>query len=339
MFSLRPPRRPVPASVPSSHPSIIRVDDNDRTQSSGPSESDNNPFESISSGWSFSSTLVDEWTLVNEQPSWASSSRAATPSRQRYRHSTPVQFSCEVPDDPLRAAAGLETVLEQPRPDGTRDENVAYSLLDFSRCHVPSIKPRKSVLSAMVTSQHLANPFTSVAPTTGGPLNIKVYFPRAQQPYGQLLELALPAIATVEDAIALALWSYWEKLWLPKLDVSRPRDTDVTSWIMLVPGKDGVVNKRIAQSKMANFKFEAYAIVRSPRNQSESKSHAVSRTLDGVSRFHIERIIENQANKFRLVSSPPATTDNKRHNRQYSMPILKSSSRGADAPVSLSKLP
>jgi hypothetical protein len=94
----------------------------------------------------------------------------------------------------------------------------------------------------------LPNPFAAVAPITGGPLNIKIYFPRAEQPSGQLLELALPRKATIEDAIALALWTYWERHWLPELNVSRPRDIDVTSWIMLVPGKDGVVNKRIAQS-------------------------------------------------------------------------------------------
>lgn len=178
---------------------------------------------------------------------------ASAPTRPSHRYSTPgrVNFSFEVPEDPLRAAIGLESVLERPlsRPEEPDGENmIAYSLLDFSRCQVGSIKPHTSALSAMVTSRHLPNPFAAVAPITGGPLNIKIYFPRAEQPSGQLLELALPRKATIEDAIALALWTYWERHWLPELNVSRPRDIDVTSWIMLVPGKDGVVNKRIAQS-------------------------------------------------------------------------------------------
>ncbi|KAJ7223883.1 hypothetical protein B0H12DRAFT_286590 [Mycena haematopus] len=262
---------------------------------------------------------MDGWTSV---PSWAPHSASVT-SRGSYRHSTPVHFSFAVPEDPLRAAIGLETVLEHPNSrQGTGDENLtAYSLLDFSRRHVPSIEPRPSALSAMATSHHLSNPFASVALLEGGPSNIKVYFPHAEQPYGQLLQLALPAIATVEDAIALALWTYWEKFWLPKLDASRARDTDITSWIMLVPGKDGVVDKRIAQTKITNFNFDKYAIVRSPRSQYE------------------KRKIENQVTKFRLVSSPPATADNKRHIRHHSLPTLQSRSKRPDAPVSFSKLP
>lgn len=208
------------------------------------SPTDDNPFESISSGgWSFSnSTLIDGWSVV---PSWPS--RVPTAPRS-YRHSTPVHFPFEIPENPLRAAAGLETVVEHPL-DGTSGEAMMpCSLLDFSRRQVPSIKPRTSALSALVTAQYSSNPFAGVAPASGGPSHIKVYFPHAKQPSGQLLELALPAIATVEDAIALALWTYYEKLWLPKLDESSPRDTDIASWIMLVPGKNGVVNKRIAQS-------------------------------------------------------------------------------------------
>ncbi|KAF7365556.1 CRIM domain-containing protein [Mycena venus] len=266
MFSLRPPRKPVPASsVPRTNSSsYLELEDDDQSNAQSGSY-DNGPFESISSGgWSFSATtLIDG---LSARPSRV----ASASTRRSLRHSTPVHFSFEVPEDPLRAAIGLETVLEHPVSQPEENE-VAHSLLNFSRCHVGSIKPRRSVLSAMVASQRLPNPFTGAAPVEGGPLNIKVYFPRAEQPSGKLLELALPATATVEDAIALALWTYWEKLWLPKLDASRARDTDIASWIMLVPGEDGKVNRRIAQNKISRFKFDQYAIVRLPHSLSEKQ--------------------------------------------------------------------
>lgn len=174
--------------------------------------------------------------------------------------SAPVHhgFSFEVPEDPLRAALDLGSVLEQPtwRPEDAGGENmIAHSLLDFSRRPVSSIQTHKSALSAMA-SQRMPNPFAvvaSMAEVGGGSLAIAVCFPHAKQPTGQLLDLQLPGNATVEDAIALALWTYWDKHWLPELNASKARDTDISSWIMLVPGKDGLVNKRIAQSSFLFF--------------------------------------------------------------------------------------
>ncbi|KAJ7037723.1 hypothetical protein C8F04DRAFT_395354 [Mycena alexandri] len=304
---------------------------------------------SNSGGWSISaSTLVDESTAA---PFSASRRRSSS-----YRHSTPM-FSFDVPEDPLHAAIGLESVLEHPlaRPEDTASDGVvAHSLLDFSRRQVSSIRPHSSALSAMVTS-HLPNPFSSVAPLAGGPTNIKVYFPRATQPSGQLLALTLPATATVEDAIALGLWMYWEKHWLPRLDASNARDTSIDSWIMLVPGKDAVVNKRIAQSsrrftlsltqlttilsgKIASFHFDNFAIVRSPRNSLESMfistmSHGNSKTQT------VEHQVQKQISRFKLSAQPPATSSNNRHLRHRSVPIFASPSKIPDGPFSLSKLP
>ncbi|KAJ7727385.1 hypothetical protein B0H16DRAFT_258020 [Mycena metata] len=273
------------------------------------------PSDSGLEGWSISaSTLADEFSST---PFSAPRRRSAS-----YRHSTPT-FSFDVPEDPLHAAIGLESVLEHPpgrREDTASDGVVAHSLLDFSRRQVSSIRPHSSALSAMVTS-HLPNPFSSVAPLAGGPTKIKVYFPRATQPSGQLLELALPANAKVEDAIALGLWTYWGKHWLPRLDASNARDTSIDSWIMLVPGKDGVVNKRIAQSKIASFQFENFAIVRSPRNSSEMHQ------------------VQKQISRFKLSTPPPATSSNNRHLRHRSVPIFKSQPRTPDVAFSLSKLP
>ncbi|KAJ7637547.1 hypothetical protein DFH06DRAFT_645537 [Mycena polygramma] len=272
MFSLRPPRKVAPA-LPGSTMPLSSSSAHHIYQSDASGDRSNNGTLGLgserSSHWSFSaSTLVDGTT--------------SAPSR-RHRHSTPVHraFVCEIPEDPLRAAAEFQPVLEHsPSLDGAEDTS-AHSLLDFSRCKVGSLRPRRSALSAMVTSPNVRNPFAGVASSvTGGSLCIKVYFPRAQQPAGQLLHLALSPSATVEDVIALALWTYWEQHWLPKLNPSSTKDIDVASWILLVPGKDGVVNKRIAQSKIRNFKFDKYAVVRSPRNLAEKQ-----RIEKQVSRF------------------------------------------------------
>ncbi|KAJ7465153.1 hypothetical protein FB451DRAFT_1262810 [Mycena latifolia] len=178
----------------------------------------------------------------------------------------------------------------------------------------------------MVTSQHIPNPFAAAAPTAeviGSPSSrtIEVYFPHAAQPKGQMLALRLAANATVEDAIALALWTYWEKRWLPELNASKPRDTNIASWIMLVPGKDGAVNRRIAQNKMSRFNFDNYAIVRAPRNLSEKHK------------------IQMQVANFIRDSPSPATTPERHHTRPHSLPLFKSGSEGRDAPISFSKLP
>ncbi|KAJ7676061.1 hypothetical protein DFH06DRAFT_673845 [Mycena polygramma] len=318
MFSFMPPRKVAPAlprsNMPLSSPSAHHIEDVYQSDAPGSGDSrtsDNGPLGLVpdrSSPWSLSdSTLVD--------------GAASAPARRFYRHSTPVHraFSCEIPEDPLRAAVGLESVLEHPvsRPE----VEIAHSILDFSRCQVGSIRPHRSALSAMVNSPDVPNPFAgAAAAVTGGSLNIKVYFPRAEQPAGQLLDLALSASATVEDVIALALWTYWEKHWLPELNPSRARDIDVASWILLVPGKDGVVNKRIAQSKIRNFKFDSYAVVRSPKNVSEKQK------------------IEKQVTRFKALS-PPVVALNKRHNRVYSLPVLEAHPKDVNQPNSFSKLP
>ncbi|KAJ7163015.1 hypothetical protein C8R46DRAFT_333069 [Mycena filopes] len=276
------------------------------------------PSDSISGlsegEWSPSaSTFVDETRTTSSAPT-------GTQRRRSYRHSTPA-FSFDIPEDPLHAVESESVALVGRPPrheESTANDGVlAYSQLDFSRRQVSSIRPRSSTLSPRLT-----NPFTFVAPGRDARIKIKVYFPRAVQPTGQLLELPLPATATVEDAIALGLWTYWEKHWLPGLDASNPRDTAVDSWIMLVPGKDGVINRRIAQNKIASFQFDTFAIVRSPQNMSE------------------KRQIEKQIARFKLSPPTPATTSsNNRHLRHRSLPVFTQPSRTPTGPSSLSKLP
>ncbi|KAJ7505746.1 hypothetical protein B0H11DRAFT_357414 [Mycena galericulata] len=315
MFSSKPPRRLVTAGMdPASSSSNYEDIQSD--------ELEYRPSSEFSGGWSLSASTLIGGSL----PAAPSRSRpASTPVLRRHRGSAHHRaFSCEIPEDPLRAALGLESVLEHP--NSPRDEDagshntVAHSLLDFSRRQVSSIKSHKSALST--TRPRLTpNPFANLVPeteVTGAVTKIRVYFPHAEQPFGQLLDLTLPLNATVEDAIASALWNYREKRWLPELDSTKARDTEIASWIMLAPGKDGVVNKRVAQTKMKRFKFDRYAIVRSPRSLSEKQE------------------IEMQVARFRLLPPPPLPE--KRHTR-HTLPLLNSRPKNSDVPASFSKLP
>jgi hypothetical protein len=183
-------------------------------------------------------------------------------------------------------------MFEDPTPPvhgSGANATIAHSLLDFSRRQVASIKPHHSALSAMATARS-PNPFGAAAAAaqagpSSGTLTIQVYFPHVVQPCGQCLDLTVHSNARVEDVVGLALWTYWEKRWLPEIDAANERDTNVETWIMLVPNKEGVVKKRIAQSmlrcfvlitnsqvpdKMSKFNFDKYAIVRAPRSISES---------------------------------------------------------------------
>ncbi|KAJ7109087.1 hypothetical protein C8R43DRAFT_182864 [Mycena crocata] len=283
MFSSKPPRKrvPAPSMPPISGSSGLRGDAYQRKDQDVPrSHLESISDASTSNRWSISASTLTGGSVA---PSRHSRPTSVPAPRISHPHNTPnpTLFHLELPEDPLRAAIGLQSVLEHPidhLEDANSENTMAHSLLDFSRRQVGSIKPCKSALSALAISQHVTtNPFTAVAPmveATGSSFKIEVYFPHAEQPSGQLLDLILPTKATVEDAIALALWTYWEKRWLPELDASKSRDTSVESWIMLVPGKDGVVSRRVAQNKMARFKFDKYAVVRSPRNISERGTDA-----------------------------------------------------------------
>ncbi|KAJ7166295.1 hypothetical protein C8R43DRAFT_189908 [Mycena crocata] len=301
MFSLKPPRKRAPISsiqpVTGSFKSNLKEDAEDR----GGGQSDFDSISDASSDWTFASGSVPA------KPARRHAHSAPAPRRPHRNTIIPTYspFHLDLPEDPLRAplCMGSVPVLENPLSQreglGSKDA-MPCSLLDFSRHQVGSIKPRKSTLSARV-AWHMANPFSAVVPTesTANSLNIVVYFPHAAEPSGELLDLILPANATVEDAIALALWTYWDKHWLPELDPGKVRDTSVDSWIMLVPGKDGVVNRRIAQNKLRRFNFDKYAVLRSPRNKSEMRE------------------VETQIANFRPVYS--LQTD-KRHIRWRSLP-------------------
>ncbi|KAJ7205985.1 hypothetical protein GGX14DRAFT_397264 [Mycena pura] len=323
MFSVKPPRR---ATVPAPNVSQAGSSSSDRSDNFIQFNEDDFSYRrsaiarsSYGGGWSPSCT-----TLKDGSPRYSRSASA----RQSLQTSVAPAFACEVPEDPLRAAMSLESVIDPSHlAVGTGSEGVAYSLLSFSRREVRAIQPHASALTAAMAQR--PNPFDAAVAGVGeGPLQVRVCFPHAAQPAEQLLALALPASATVEDAIARALWTYWERGWLPALDLDEARDTDLSEWVMLVRGTDGVMNKRIARTKMEHYDFDVYAIVRKPKTNTE------------------KRKIQMQIANFRLLSPPPASLqqqNDKRHNRQCSLPTLAfksgSLSKSVKGPMSFSKLP
>ncbi|KAJ7644459.1 hypothetical protein FB45DRAFT_897977 [Roridomyces roridus] len=279
------------------------------------------------------STLDGSWTLVadNSMGSPQISQRSMmspTPRRRSHRRFESMRqaFSCDVPEDPLRTAMALGSALvpsnSYARSFGSEgNEPVARSLLDFSHQPVGSIHTHRSTsfCDNNHPKTHRPKSILRLVPSTeGDKIRVTTYFPHAEQPFGQFLVLSLPINATVENAIALALWTYWEKCWLPALDASNPRDIDIDSWIVLVPGSDGKVNKRIGQAKIKRFSADKYAIVRSPRTYNE------------------KRQIEKQVANWGL---PPRQAEpQKRHHLRHSLPVHAFHKNGRDFTKLPSKL-
>ncbi|KAJ7062359.1 hypothetical protein C8F01DRAFT_1252179 [Mycena amicta] len=286
-----------------------------------------------------------ESTLLNGPSSSHYSRSAPSHSHRALRRNTfpAPAFSCDIPEDPLRAAMNLETVLEHPTGE-SENTDVVYSLLDFSRRRVGAIEPHNSALTtALEYAASRPNPFNEAISAGGdaeGPLTVGVCFPHAESPVAQVLTLAVPLHATVEDVIARALSAYWAKGWLPALEGER--DLDVREWIVLVPGSNGVVEKRIASNKISDYhKYDLFTVVQKPTTHAE------------------KRQIQKQILKFDLLCPPSVVHqqrqrgsepqqqqkhDNRSHSRNYSLPhtAFKSRSRPVDAltgPLSYSRLP
>ncbi|CAK5269859.1 unnamed protein product, partial [Mycena citricolor] len=253
----------------------------------------------------------------------AATTTTSQPSpNQTQNHLPPVRFVCDVPENPLYAAIAHETVLEQPRsPDGMAHE-VAHSALDFTHRRIESAaRPHSSALTPMfASSSPCANPFPRPPkPPPTDSLPVSVYFPHTAQPSNQIMCLSVELTATVEDVISAALWTYCRKRWLPKLDPGKDQDVDVGSWIVLVPGKDGAVNKRIAKgvcvglaNKICKFRFAAYAIVRAPRDYADKKEIELQ-----LARFRAVMPASDRRSPVPPFSRPPVTTQVMDHPLSY----------------------
>lgn len=129
--------------------------------------------------------------------------------------------------------------------------------ITFPRRKVPPIKPVKSALTAMLAStSSSSNPFTEFYAAISGraeteSTSVSVFFPRAKQPSGQVMELNVRKDASVEEVLGYALWNYWEDGWLPKLDEGLKGEDDprwatvlsAVGWVLRIAEEDGEVDE------------------------------------------------------------------------------------------------
>ncbi|KAF8189367.1 stress-activated map kinase interacting protein 1-domain-containing protein [Pholiota molesta] len=154
----------------------------------------------------------------------------------------------------------------------------------FVRRKVPPLRPLTSSLSALLASSgSSSNPFAEMYATISGrgesaATNVQIYFPHARQPHGKAMDLNVRRDATVEEVIGFALWSYWEKGWLPKLDEGLAGEDDpkratrlsAVGWILRIAEDDGEVDDDFPppdrMEKVTKFS-EAYAILEATPTQ------------------------------------------------------------------------
>ncbi|KIL62235.1 hypothetical protein M378DRAFT_179750 [Amanita muscaria Koide BX008] len=158
--------------------------------------------------------------------------------------------------------------------------------LTFARKKVGNLKPVKSSLSAIMASLGSSNPFAEMYAAVSGKsevasINVQVYFPRATELSGTPMDLNVRKDATVEEVIGFALWTYWEKKWLPRLDEGLSDENDskweekmsAVRWVLRIAEMDGEVDDDFPPpdrtGKIARFNSEAYAIIEATPTQGE----------------------------------------------------------------------
>ncbi|KAM6492498.1 Stress-activated map kinase interacting protein 1 (SIN1) domain containing protein [Amanita muscaria] len=158
--------------------------------------------------------------------------------------------------------------------------------LTFTRKKVGNLKPVKSSLSAIMASLGSSNPFAEMYAAVSGKsevasINVQVYFPRATELSGTPMDLNVRKDATVEEVIGFALWTYWEKKWLPRLDEGLSDENDskweekmsAVRWVLRIAEMDGEVDDDFPPpdrtGKIARFNSEAYAIIEATPTQVE----------------------------------------------------------------------
>ncbi|KAJ7662023.1 stress-activated map kinase interacting protein 1-domain-containing protein [Mycena polygramma] len=143
----------------------------------------------------------------------------------------------------------------------------------------------------LVSSGESTNPFAELYAAVSGhgegaSTKVQVYFPSARAPKGQAMDLNVRKVATAEEVIGFALWSYREEGWLPKLDEGMENAEEeklatrlsAVGWILRIAEEDGEVNDDFPppdrMSKVAKFNFEAYAVLEAnPAQSSSSRCH------------------------------------------------------------------
>ncbi|KAG1836273.1 stress-activated map kinase interacting protein 1-domain-containing protein [Suillus subalutaceus] len=187
-------------------------------------------------------------------------------------HSKPI----ETPFEMINPVSKPDQRSEPPPPKHeTRRRGVSISLpvidtpsdMTFTRKPVAPARPHASALTAiLVSSGGPANPFSELYETAS--VDVKVFFPHAEEPRGEHVTLNVRKDATIEEVIGFALWTYWDERWLPELNAGVKDDDPKLSaigWVMRIAEDDGEVDEDFPPPdrtrKVSAFGFEAFAIL------------------------------------------------------------------------------
>ena len=149
------------------------------------------------------------------------------------------------------------------------DPTEPHSLLTFPRLPVAPVKPQSSALTAEILNLGVTdNPFadykTFAAPAEGDSephLDVRVYFPYAQQPHSQHMKLTLKQNATVQGLIGLALCTYYERAWLPVIPSEQVESRRLSNWSLYLVDHNGFLDfQGEGQLPMLNILFVFFQV-------------------------------------------------------------------------------
>ncbi|KAH7911172.1 stress-activated map kinase interacting protein 1-domain-containing protein [Hygrophoropsis aurantiaca] len=217
--------------------------------------------------------------------------------------SRPVDSYFEMVPPPLRAGQKAEPA---PRRTDTRPraptllQNVTspQSEMTFMRRPVGPTHPQVSALTAVLASSgSSSNPFSENYGAISGrgetaAMDVKIFFPHARKPSGDVLALNVRKDATVEEVIGFALWNYWEEGWLPKLDENAVKDDPkltAVGWIMRIAEDDGELDDDFPPpdrtEKISKFNIGAFAILAASSTQIQQNQQLESKIRRRPSRI------------------------------------------------------
>lgn len=228
------------------------------------------------------SPFVAPYQKTRSRLSPVSEHRATDNSDEGYPstlHSKPIETYFEM----INPVSKPDKRSEPPPPKHeTRRRGVSISLpvidapsdMTFTRKPVAPARQHASALTAILASSGgPANPFSELYGAISGrgetaSIDVKVYFPHAQEPRGEPVTLNVRKDATIEEVIGFALWTYWDERWLPELNAGVKDDDPKLSaigWIMRIAEDDGEVDEDFPPpdrtGKISKFGFDAFAIL------------------------------------------------------------------------------
>ncbi|KAI6142833.1 stress-activated map kinase interacting protein 1-domain-containing protein [Pisolithus tinctorius] len=197
-----------------------------------------------------------------------------------------------IPNPPRIETRRRGASISQPVVDADPSEMI------FTRRTVSPPQPRVSALTMMLASSGgSSNPFSELYAAVSGrgetaAMDVRVFFPHARQPKGEVMTLNVRKDATVEEVIGFALWSYWEEGWLPKLNEG-VGDTDpklsAVGWVMRIAEDDGEVDEDFPPpdrtGKISKFNFEVFAIILATATQIQQNEQLESKIQRHPSRI------------------------------------------------------